>query len=76
MAEGQTSSFVSQRGRSHGLIRIDNKPFESPRGRGRGNPGWGRVDGKPFVSQRGRRRVTSLEARSDPETVSDTSYGS
>ncbi|XP_037035154.1 uncharacterized protein LOC119073657 isoform X2 [Bradysia coprophila] len=50
-----------------GLVRIDNRPFESPRGRGRNNPGWGRSDGRPFLSQRGhRRRSTHTYAPSAP----------
>lgn len=39
------------------VVRANDKQFESPRGRGRGNPGWGRLNGLPFVSQRGRRRI-------------------
>lgn len=50
-------------------------PFVSPRGRGRGNPGWGRIDGRPFVSQRGRVRHIQQQSEYD-RTASAPSYGS
>ncbi|KAJ6640759.1 hypothetical protein Bhyg_05691 [Pseudolycoriella hygida] len=57
------------------LVRLDNKPFESPRGRGRNNPGWGRVDGRPFVSQRGRRRNHHSDDHSTPSAPDFNSFG-
>lgn len=57
-----------------GLVRIDNKPFESPRGLRRGNPGYGRQNGMPFVSQRG--RVTHHQEYAKYAVPSAPSYGS
>lgn len=59
------------------LVRIDNRPFESPRGRRRNNPGWGRIDNLPFVSPRGRGRRIPLEGRfQHPDTYGNVTYGS
>lgn len=56
----------------------ENRSFQSPRGRGRNNPGWGRADGKPFVSLRVRiaERIVQ-QRRSQLDTApSAPSYGS
>ncbi|KAG4071736.1 hypothetical protein HA402_011890 [Bradysia odoriphaga] len=59
-----TSNASQRRLENNDLTRVDNRSFESPRGRGRNNPGWGRVDGLPFVSPRGRGRRIPLQTRS------------